>query len=226
MFMVIQAGLVCEWADDSQRLILENFDVIHDSPSEIYHYALPLSPSLSWLHKCYSSLLLHEVKVVKGLQSEWGSCSRTVSFDDIPRVLACWENLVAVGFDSGNITIHDAITGISMSELSSHTDEVRSVALSSDGIFLVSGGYDKTVNLWDVQTGGVVMTYHGHTGTVFSVSISPDCTMIASGSSDHTIHLWDAQKGECCLVIEGHSGGVNSVVFRSEEHTSELQSRP
>ena len=187
--------------------------MIHDSPSKIYQNALPLSPSSSWLCKCYSSVLLCEVKVVKGLQVEWGTCSRIVSFDSTPLALACWENLVAVGSRSGNITIHDAITGIPMSKLSSHTDYVRSVAFSSDGIFLVSGSDDKTVNLWDIQTGGVVKTFHGHTNWVYSVSISPDCTMIASGSKDHTIHLWDAQKGECCLVIEGHSDYVYSVVF-------------
>ena len=213
IFTVIKAGLVCKWANDSQRFILENFDMIHDSPSKIYQNALPFSPSSSWLFKCYSSVLSHEVKVVKGLQIEWGTCSRTVSFDHTPLALACWKDLVAVGFTSGNITIHDAITGIPMSELSSHTDCVRSVAFSSDGTFLVSGSDDETVNLWDVQTGGVVKTFHGHTESVYSVSISPDCTIIASGSFDHTIRLWDAQKGECCLVIEGHSRAVNSVVF-------------
>ena len=146
--------------------------MIHDSPSKIYQNALPLSPSLSWLHKCYSSVLSHEVKVVKGLQIEWGACSRTVSFDHTPCALACWENLVAVGFLSGNITIHDAITGIPMSVHSSHTGRVNSVAFSSDGTFLVSGSDDKTVNLWDIQTGGVVKTFHGHTNVVYSVSIS------------------------------------------------------
>ena len=151
--------------------------------------------------------------MVKGLQAEWGTCSRTVSFHDTPLALACWKDLVAVGFDSGDITIHDIITGSPISELSSHTYGVNSVAFSSDGTFLVSGSDDETVILWDIQTGGVVKTFHGHTELVYSVSISPDCTMIASGSFDHTIRLWDAQKGECCLVMKEHSDYVNSVAF-------------
>ena len=205
--------MVCEWADDSQRFILENFDIIHDSPSEIYHYALPFCPSLSWLRKCYSSLLSHEFKVVKCLQSEWGTCSRTVFLDDIPCAHACWKDLVAVGFESGHITLLDGITGICMSVLSSHTGYANSVTFSSDGIFLVSGSNDKTANLWDVQTGGVIWTFHGHTGGVSSVSISLDCKMVASGSGDHTIQLWDAQTGECSCVIKGHSNHVYSVCF-------------
>ena len=205
--------MVCKWADDSQRFILENFDIISNSPSEIYHHALPFSPSSSWLHKCYSPELFQCVKVVKGLQVKWGTCSRTVSLGCGPVTLTCWKDLVAVGFESGNITILDGITGICTSALSSHTQDVNSLAFSLDGTFLVSGSDDKTVILWDIQTGGVIKTFHGHIRIVWSVSISPDCTTIASGSSDHTIHLWDVQRGECHCIIHQHNNSVFSVSF-------------
>ena len=149
--------------------------------------------------------------MVKGLQ-KWGTCSRTVSFGSFPCSLSCWRDLIAVGLRFG-IIILDAITGVHMFILSCHTDWVNSLAFSLDGIFLISGSYDKTVNLWDIQTGGVIKTFHGHTSLVWSVSISLDCTVIASGSRDHTIRLWDVQTGECCCVIEGHNDEVNSVSF-------------
>ena len=150
--------------------------------------------------------------MVKGLQAKWGICSRTVSLDG-PQALACWKDLVAVGFFYRNITIFDGITGICISALSSHTQDVNSLAFSLDGTFLVSGSADKTVILWHIQTGGVIKTFHGHTDWVLSVSISPDCTTIASGSADHKIHLWDAQSGEYQCVIDGHNNGVSSVNF-------------
>ena len=187
--------------------------MICDSPSEIYHYALPFSPSSSWPQEAYSSVLSQEVKVVKGLQPEWGACFRTVNFDKSLWALACWDNLVAVGSQPNNITILNAVTGISMSVLSSHTELVWSLAFSSNGKFLVSGSQDNTVCLWDIQTGGVISTFHGHTEWIFSVSISPDCAMIASGSGDHTIRLWNIQTGKCHCVIEGHSSWVYSVSF-------------
>ena len=112
-------------------------------------------------------MLSQEVHVVKGLQTEWGMCSRTVSSYDTPQTLACWKDLIAVGYSSGSITILDQITGICMSVLSSHTDGVYSVAFSLDGMFLVSGSDDKTAILWDIQTGGVIKTFHGHTSWVF-----------------------------------------------------------
>ena len=193
--------------DDSQRLILEHFDMIHDSPSEIYLYAIPFSPSSSWLHKCYSPELLQRVKVVKGPQAEWGKCSRTVSLDCTNSPLVCWKDIIAACSGPHNIIILDAITGTTKSVLSGHTKHVRSLAFSLDGSFLVSGGYDKTVKLWDVQTGGVAKTFCGHTDVVRTTSISSDCITIASGSWDCTIRLWDTQTGVCHCVIDRLGAG-------------------
>jgi len=88
-----------------------------------------------------------------------------------------------------------------MAVLTGHTDAVRSLTFSSDGISLVSGSHDRTVKLWDVQTGGIVKTFHGHTGWVLSVSISADSTIIASGSGDCTLRLWNIEMGECCRIV-------------------------
>ena len=192
---------------------MEHFDIICNSPSEIYYHALPFSPSSSWLHKYYSPELLQGVKVITGLQTNWGICSRTVSVYDNPQALVCWKDLIAVGLWSGEIIILDAITGIHASVLSGHVGWVKSVAFSFDGASLVSGSFDNTIKLWDIQTGGVAKTFYGHTDFVWSVSISPDYTMIASGSLDYTIRLWDAQTGGCCCVIDGHSDSINSVSF-------------
>ena len=212
IFTFFQAGVSCEWANDGLHLLLENFETICHSPSQIYHSALPLSPSSSWVHKCYSGELLGEVQVVKGLPTEWGSCFRTVTFNSVPMHCTCWKDTIAVGLESGNISILDGSTGSQRATLPGHTDQVRSLTFSSDGISLVSGSYDKTVKLWDVQTGGVVKTLCGHTDMVCSVSISADHTTIASGSDDKTIRLWDIQTGECLYIME-QWGSVECVIF-------------
>ena len=180
---------------------MEHFDTICDSPSQLYHYALPLSPSSSWLQKCYSAELSHEVKVVKGTEAGWGTCSRTVSLGSGVWALSNWNNSIAVGSESRDIIILDATTGSKTAVLSGHTNGVMCLTFSSDGKSLVSGSDDKTVKLWDVQTGGAIKTFHGHTHWVWSVSISTDCTRIASGSQDHTVHLWNIQTGECLWTI-------------------------
>jgi WD40 repeat protein len=200
--MVIQAGILCKWINDSQRFLLEHIDTIHDSPSHIYHSSLPFSPSSSWLHKCYGAELLQEVKVVKGLPAKWGKCFHTVFLDSITGCLSYWNNTIAVGSIHGIITVLNAVTGNQIAVLSKHTGTVHALTFSSDGKSLVSGCSDCTVKLWDMQTGGIVRTFTGPTGGVTSVSISSDSTTIASGFTNGSIHLWDSQTWECCCVIE------------------------
>ena len=210
IFTLVQVGLPYRWGNDSQRLLLEYFDAIQDSPFQIYHSILLFSPSSSWLHNYYSTELSQVVRVVKGLSVHWGSCSRTVESDSDPLALACWKDTIAVGLESQNIILLDGISGCQVAILSGHTGAVSCVTFSSDGLLFISGSDDGTVKLWDIQTGGVIKTFYGHTFAL-SVSISVDCSMIASGAYE-AIHLWNIQTEECCCVIE-EQGWVVCVSF-------------
>ena len=212
ILIVFQAGVASKWTNDSQHFLLEHFDTIHNSPSHIYHSALPLFPP-PWLHKCYSAELSPEVKVVKGLPAEWGNCSRTVVLGGCAQGLSYCNNSIAVAFGYRGIIILDAITGTQRAVLSWHTvDYVSCVVFSSDGTLLVSGSWVGNAKLWDVQTGGVVRTFSGHTGWVNSVSISADHATVASGSADCTMCLWDIKTGELHHTIKWMDT-VNHVIF-------------
>jgi len=181
---------------------MEHFDAISRSPSQIYHSALPLSPSLSWLYNYYTTELSKEVKVVLGLPAKWGACFRTVVVYSTPYCSISWKNTIAVGLGSGDITILNGTTGSQVATLSGHTKTVNSLAVSSAGALFVSGSGDNTIKQWDLQTGGVIKTLYGHTRAVLSVSISADCATIASASDDATVCLWDIQTGECHHIVE------------------------
>ncbi|KDO34629.1 hypothetical protein SPRG_00692 [Saprolegnia parasitica CBS 223.65] len=64
---------------------------------------------------------------------------------------------------------------------------------------LVSGSYDKTVKLWNLQTGSCVRTLRAHTGWVSSLDMHAG--KIASGSWDSCINLWDADSGELLRTL-------------------------
>ena len=218
ILMIIQAGLSCKWTNDSQCFLLEHFDVIRDSPSQIYHSALPLCPSSSWIQMCYSAELSQVVKIVKQSYAEWGVCIRTATFNGFPGSISCRNNTIAVGFSAGSndIVFLDAITGSLTAIFSGHTNSVITIVFSLDGRLFVSGSHDRTIKLWDMQTGGTIKTFCGHTDSVSSVSISVDCTRIASGSDDRTICLWNIQTGECHNSIE-LQGSIQSVSFSSTD---------
>ena len=201
ILILTQAGHSCKWVNDSQRLLLEHFDAIRDSPSQIYHSALPFSPSSSWLCMYYRVELSQEVRVVKGIQAEWDMCSRTVTLSNYPWMVKSWRYLIAVGCLNGNIIFLNGITGTQIAVFSGHTNAVQCLTFPSDGASFVTGSADWTIKLWEMQTGGVVKTFCGHTDDVYSVSISADSTVIVSGSGDKTIRLWDIQTGECCHTV-------------------------
>jgi hypothetical protein len=123
--MIFQAGVVSKWTNDSQRFLLEHFDTIKNSPSHIYHSALPFSPSSSWLHKCYSTEISLTVKVVKGLPAEWGMCSRTVLLTAGHKPSHAGKHYCSWVSEHRDIIILDAITGSQTAVLSGHTDWVN-----------------------------------------------------------------------------------------------------
>jgi len=109
--------------------------------------------------------------------------------------------------------------GYARRSLSGHNQTVASVVLSSDGQFALSGSWDKTMRLWDLNQGCTVRTFHGHTSDVNSVAFSGDNRQIVSGSRDRTIKLWNTL-AECKYTImesescsDMHTDWVSSVVF-------------
>jgi ribosome biogenesis protein ERB1 len=57
-----------------------------------------------------------------------------------------------------------------------HTDVIRSVDLSPDGQFLISGGDDRTARVWDVQTGRCLQSWP-FDSTVNRVAWNPNSTI-------------------------------------------------
>ncbi|MEO0405981.1 MAG: hypothetical protein AAF289_01395 [Cyanobacteria bacterium P01_A01_bin.135] len=95
-----------------------------------------------------------------------------------------------------------------------HDNPIESVSFSPDGKTVVTGSWDRTATLWDLQ-GNELQTLEGHTGWVRDVAFSPDGSHIATASSDQTVRLWEqGEEGfELRRTLWAHNGPVNSVSF-------------
>lgn len=104
--------------------------------------------------------------------------------------------------------------GVAKKKLTGHAHFVSDVVISSDGMFALSGSWDKTLRLWDLKAQKTTKRFTGHTSEVLSVAFSPDNRQIVSGSRDKTVKLWNTL-GVCKYTIqdEGHSEWISCVRF-------------
>jgi len=113
-----------------------------------------------------------------------------------------------------SLTRDDENYGYARRALKGHNHFVSDVVISSDGQFALSGSWDATLRLWEINTGKCTRRFVGHAKDVLSVAFSSDNRQIVSASCDRTVKLWNTL-GECKFTIieDGHSEWVSCVRF-------------
>eukprot|EP00455_Lapot_gusevi_P017694 TRINITY_DN1952_c0_g1_i1.p1 TRINITY_DN1952_c0_g1~~TRINITY_DN1952_c0_g1_i1.p1 ORF type:complete len:655 (+),score=116.63 TRINITY_DN1952_c0_g1_i1:93-2057(+) len=88
--------------------------------------------------------------------------------------------------------------------IQAHHGDVRALSFSADGSLLISGGEDRVIRLFDVNSlkeGKLpdrivcVRSYEGHTGPVCGLSFAGDSVSFMSVSRDTTARLWHVENG-------------------------------
>jgi WD40 repeat protein len=82
-----------------------------------------------------------------------------------------------------------------------HTGPVNTIAVSPDGQYLVSGGEDTSVRLWEAETGKHVRTFSvgrfsKMPGNVLSVRFTPDGSKVLSAGEGGIGFAWEVESGK------------------------------
>ena len=92
-----------------------------------------------------------------------------------------------------------------------HKGDVRAVAVTADGLHIISGAYDHRVSVWSVANKSHVSTCDGHDDTVWAVAAMPDSQRLLSASSDKSVRLW-LLNGTLENTFKLHRGTVHSLL--------------
>ncbi|PKU69362.1 U3 snoRNP-associated protein-like YAOH [Dendrobium catenatum] len=94
---------------------------------------------------------------------------------------------------------------------SKRSKNVLSLAVSSDGRYLASGGLDRDVHLWDTRTREHIQAFRGHRGPVTCLTFRQGTPQLFSGSFDRTIKLWNVEDRTHMDNLFGHQSEVLTI---------------
>ncbi len=107
----------------------------------------------------------------------------------------------------------------SLLTLGGHNCDGVTVASSSDGSRIASGGSLGTLRLWNARTGALLHTVEAHDSRITQVAFSPNREFIASCSADHTTQLWDSTNCKPLFLLRDPLTAVDAFAFSPDSNT-------
>ncbi|KAG6842312.1 hypothetical protein C0991_010600 [Blastosporella zonata] len=128
------------------------------------------------------------------------------------------EALAASGGEDDLGYVWDITDGEIIVKLTGHTDSVTSIAWSSDGEMVSTGGMDGKIRIWrrvgteNYRTWEFLTELQGPDEVMF-LKWHPKGNVLLAGSNDSTVWLWQLPSGHTMQVFAGHAGPVNCGEF-------------
>ncbi len=109
-------------------------------------------------------------------------------------------------------------TSLSCTFQNAHKGPVNVARYNSTGRYLLTGGSDRTVRLWNASSSGEpVKTYTEHNYEVLALDVSRDNSRFVSGGADKNVFVWDVASGTVVRRFGGFMGKVNDVRFGGKD---------
>jgi WD40 repeat protein/serine/threonine protein kinase len=149
--------------------------------------------------------------------AESGRLVLKVEKEGIVWTVACGNTRIAWAGEGPTIRLRDILGMESLQTLDDHKGghkgDVNMVALSPDERWLISGGADQTVKLWDLKVGKVVRTLTEHKAPVSAVAFAPDSKTFVSSDRDGVVFLWSLDDRKPLQTLREHKHNVVGLAF-------------
>lgn len=132
---------------------------------------------------------------------------------------------IAIGFSDHTVRIYDSTNYQLKQTLTGHTNSVFVVKYTPDQRYLVSGGRDAHLRIWDVEKNyQLTQSIVAHMYAINHLGFSPDGRYFATGSMDKSVKIWDTHTFKLLKVLDkarhaGHGTSVNRVLWMNDNET-------
>lgn len=101
-------------------------------------------------------------------------------------------------------------------KLMGHSSSTESAAISPNGKWVATGGWDRKVLLYALDSNGVFalnQTFTGHNGAVTCLAFDAQSGLLASGSKDFSLRVVDVATGSLKFQTMDHRDAITAVEF-------------
>jgi cytochrome c len=105
-----------------------------------------------------------------------------------------------------------------MADLRGHGGPVRSLAISQDGLQALSGSFDTSAILWNIETGAAERVLRLHEGSVNAVAFLPDGRAV-TGGQDGRVALWPHEATRDPAILIRHDAPVAGLAVSADGST-------
>lgn len=117
--------------------------------------------------------------------------------------------LVVAGGDDGHLWLLRRDAGVPIARLDGHKAKINALAVSVDGRFAATAGWDRTARIWDLSARAAGAVLEGHGGPVNAVAFSHDGEIVYSGGTDGLVRAWRRADGMQLRIVHKHGWGIN-----------------
>lgn len=117
---------------------------------------------------------------------------------------------------TSRIRLMEHIDAASDREKVEHCSGIRSIAMNESINALVSGSFDESVCLRDLNTGRARARLVGHTASICQVALNSSGEYVSSASYDGSCIIWDASSGAVVERLDRHIGPVRATQWIDE----------
>ena len=130
-------------------------------------------------------------KTVRIWNLEMKECVNAIKTQDIQTCLGKLKNgRFMMGGEDGCITIFNYDGFVPVSSITAHSEPVQILKEQPDTGYIISGGQDNLVKIFDSENGSCLKILDGHKNTIINF-VQIDNEKILTASADKTIKVWD-----------------------------------